>query len=62
MLELRNRQMKKQRKKMPEDAPERCTLCLKPAPREWCWIGNPEPGCPLHMPPRWEVDKGWNLL
>jgi hypothetical protein len=46
-----------------QDAPQRCTLCFKPAPLEWCWMGNPqEPDCPLHMPPRWEVDTEFKLL
>jgi hypothetical protein len=50
------------KKNLPQDPPPRCTLCFKPQPREWCWMGNPEPGCPFSMPPRWEIDKEWGLL
>lgn len=33
-----------------------CRTCEKPPPRMWCWFGQPQGGCPLGMPPRWETD------
>jgi hypothetical protein len=47
---------------MNKGRPPTCTLCFKPVPLEWCWMGNPDPPCPLGMPPRWEVDPGMRLL
>lgn len=40
--------------------PQRCRLCHKPEPREYCWAGKPEDRgegiCPLGYKPRWELE------
>jgi hypothetical protein len=36
-----------------------CPGCDLTLPRYWCWEPGRKQGCPLGMPPRWEVDPAF---